>query len=261
MALPDSTSHTLGGVQRQLVVDRVYDASEVSTSARWRLILSQDDKPLGGRRFDYERLLVRARQRMPRPTYGTVADFTSWIYELYGAQRKPEALLRGKVAEASIYKSRLPRPSNPSWDLLHCGLQVPEDLSIDLPQRDYKISALAVGGQPLRASPDYVFRERSGARDAERIVVIEVKHSPAPIPIDLWPNIRAQLWAYSKIDAFAGASEIILVGEVWGGTSHVGLRRSTSWLRSDEQLELECAQLFELYRSLVERTLVARPQP
>ena len=245
---------TLSGVDRQLVVDRVYGTSEQSMSARWELMLCHDDVPLGGRRFDYEGLVARARQRLPRKSYGTVTDFTSWIYELYGVQRKAEALLRGQAAEAQIYKSRIPRPRNPTWELVHCGMQGATEAAQPVPLCDYRSSSLIVKGQPLRASPDYVFRERTAARGSERIVIVEVKHSQAPIPVDLWPNVRAQLWAYSKIDTFASASEIILVAEVWGGVKSPGLRRSASWRRGDEQLEFECAQLFNVYRSLVEAT-------
>jgi hypothetical protein len=44
--------------------------------------------------------------------------------------------------------------------------------------------------------PDLVFREkRSG-----RILIVEIKATEADIYADGWPNLRAQLWAYSKID-------------------------------------------------------------
>ena len=244
----------LSGIDRQIVVDRVYGTSEQSMSARWELMLCHDDVPLGGRRFDYEKLVARARQRLPRKTYGTVTDFTSWIYELYGVKRKPETLLHGQAAEALIYKSRIPQPRSSTWELVHCGMHGAARGAQRIPECEYRASSLVVNGRPLRASPDYVFREQAGARGSERIVIVEVKHSQAPIPVDLWPNVRAQLWAYSKIDAFSNASEILLVGEVWGGMKSLGLRKSASWRRGDEQLEFECAQLFTVYRELVETT-------
>lgn len=76
--------------------------------------------------------------------------------------------------------------------------------------------------------------------------MVEIKISEAPIPDGGWPNLRAQLWAYSKIDKWAQSSDILLVGEIWGSTEGLRLRRAMRWQPLD--LEEENIQLFELYR-------------
>lgn len=246
----------LSSVDRQLVVDRVYGASDESIRARWELILTRDECQVGARRFDCERLIERATKRLPSGNRNTVTGFTDWIYGLYGIQRKTQAMMKGIAAEALIHGARIPKLENSGWDLIHCGLALPNEPVSKLPRKDFFVSSLAVDGQPLRASPDYVFRERSTtqhstARGTERIVIVEIKNTAVPVPVDLWPNVRAQLWAYSKIDDFIHASQVILVGEIWGKGGTPGLRRSVTWLRDDSMLEDECSQLFRVYLSLL----------
>lgn len=105
-------------------------------------------------------------------------------------------------------------------------------------------SALTVGGTPLRAAPDFVFKERSTGR----VVIVEIKASNREIPRDGWPNLRAQLWAYAHIDEWRNAPEVTLVAEVWGFTSdRIVLRGTRRWASTDEQLKRDNLQLFTLY--------------
>ena len=269
------------GVERQLLVDKVYAQSggpheawaitEEANVSRWKLILARVPTTKDPRRFDYERLTHRAQVRPPSNYAPTVSHFTSWIYSLYGVKRKPSNLLQGLAAEAVILKERVPKPSHEDWELIHNGMslgQIAQDFpeSSQLSDRDhfdatpvFQISTLPICGSPLRANPDLVFRERSPHESAnptgrERIVIVEIKCSTAPIPPDLWPNVRAQLWAYAKIDDFVNASEVILVGEVWQILrGSCGLRRSVVWHRDDALLEQECSALFEAYSALDRR--------
>ena len=243
--------NSLSGIDRQVLVDRVYDSSQEANEVRWRLILSQDDAPLGGHRFDSERLMHRVRLRPPSRGHGTVSHFTEWIYGLYGIAKRPGALTRGIAAEALIDKARIPGPRSSDWELIHCGLHLSEQTATALPRKDFLSSSLSIAGRPLKANPDYVFKRRD-AEGTSTYIIVEVKYTSTPIPANLWPNVRAQLWAYGQIDDFASASEVVLVGEVWGGRRLPGLRRSVTWLRSEQQLDAESSQLFAAYRLGVE---------
>lgn len=249
----DLPNEALSGVERQLLVDRVYDSSAVANEARWRLFLSQDANPQPGRVFDRDQLLMRAQHRPANNQYGTVSNFTEWIYGLYGLRKKHDALRRGIEAEALIDKARIASPKNADWELVHCGINVPT-LSRKFPRIEYTVTPLSIRGCPLRANPDYVFRAKRANASGDLYVIVEVKHTAAPIPPNLWPNVRAQLWAYSEIDQFASAAEVYLVGEVWGGSRSAGLRRSVSWTRSGGLLNVEATQLFAAYRESVEST-------
>lgn len=271
----------LEGVERQLVVDKVYaqspmpygrwEITEDANALRWNLMLARVRPTIDPRRFDYERLTRRAQLR-PRLSYNpTVSHFTSWGYSLCGVERKQSNLLRGLAAEAAIFKERVPRPSHGNWELIHNGMSLARRQEPS--QRDahdpvtaapgFQISSLSILGRPLRANPDLVFRERrldgsTTPSGRERIVIVEIKGSTAPIPPDLWPNTRAQLWAYSKIDDFANAREIILVGEVWHALRRsCGLRRSVTWQSDDALLEEECSALFSAYSAQDRRSHAA----
>lgn len=257
---------------RQLLVDSVHaqfdgvrpvaSLGALGDASRWRLMLEASPHAAPGPvPFDYERLVRRAALRMPEDRSPTVSGFASWIYALYGIERDLGRMRRGVDDEAIVFKARAPISTAPGWDLIHNGMQIDSSpmRSSGLPgavlaaSRKFTISALCVGGRALAASPDLVFRERPNSIDgrptgAERIVIVEIKSSSAPIPPDMWPNVRAQLWAYSKIDDFVDADEVFLVAEVWRSSGmSCGLRRSLTWTRRSETLNQECSQLFELY--------------
>lgn len=182
----------------------------------------------------------------------TVSGFTDWVLELHGIRSPIASLQMGSDAEARVRLLRVPVPTSTRWDLIHDGMTL-----ADLQRRTFQISDLAIDGYPLRANPDLVFRPAQdlGCEEESRrdVVIIEVKCTDAPIPDDLWPNARCQLWAYSKIDNFASATEVYLVGEVWNsrGTER---RHTRTWRRSAGVLEDECAALFQLYRSAAPRS-------
>jgi hypothetical protein len=118
----------------------------------------------------------------------------------------------------------------------------------------YLISSLEIDGRPLRASPDMVFQEvlpAGGDTDKHaRIIIVEIKCTNAEVPPRLWPNVRAQLWAYSKIDEFSDASEIILVGEVWRVRPDLAmLDRTKVWRTPCADLDEEGNRLFHAYKT------------
>ncbi len=50
--------------------------------------------------------------------------------------------------------------------------------------------------------PDLVFKHKKTGE----VLIVEIKVTDAEIPDGGWPNLRAQLWAYSLADAFATAA-------------------------------------------------------
>jgi hypothetical protein len=77
---------------------------------------------------------------------------------------------------------------------------------------------------------------------------VEIKVSNAALQDDGWPNLRAQLWVYSRIGAWEYAPEVLLAGEVWKPNPENPTRRHTYlWKRGDEQLERESRELFAIY--------------
>ena len=100
----------------------------------------------------------------------------------------------------------------------------------------------------MRGDPDLVFQNENDGG----IVIVERKTSHREIPSDGWPNLRAQLWAYGKIDEYAGTPGITLVGEVWGYAigMHDGVirkRASLMWRADDPVFEGANRNLFEVY--------------
>lgn len=189
-------------------------------------------------KIDQQELVRRAKQR-PRKVFSpAVTGFTSWIYSLYRPQPSPSTLHRGRAAEYKIseIKGATP-PEKKGWDLIY------DDISgADPPAK--KISSLTLDEKPLYGKPDLVFKERSSGN----ILILEIKHTYAKIPLNGWPNLSAQLWAYSQIDEWKDAPEIHLAAEIWSGPTHSPSRKATiSWEFSDSSLIADNEQLFRLY--------------
>lgn len=208
---------------------------------RWRyyLNLGLSAPDAKSYRFSHDRLMREARRRAPPTPRETVSDFTSWIYSLYSPPPDSETLANGRRVERAVARLA-PVPSNKDWDLWF------EDPLTQ--NREVKlISSLTVNGKPLRAVPDLVFREKATGR----FLIVERKASNKEVPLDGWPNLRAQLWAYSKIDEWANAPEVLLVGEVWGfSADRVFPRAVVRWSRDDPVLDRNCAELFHAYRGI-----------
>lgn len=162
-------------------------------------------------------LISRAERAIPTAPVPTVSAFSAWIYSLYQDKAASESLQEGSEAEEDILGARRDGTSDSEfrhfpfsgWHQIHCGMGVPNDGDRRL---SFFVPDLGIRGQPMRAIPDLVFQnENSGD-----VILIEVKFSMAFIPRNLWPNVWAQLWAYSKIPELSSAPSLILIGEVWG---------------------------------------------
>jgi hypothetical protein len=195
--------------------------------------------------------LARHRARTPSANESstqanTVSAFSDWVIRLYVPERSNAALMSGLEGERAVVAHRLrvqraklevPRWEQQGWKLVHDGVRGAFEGGFSIP-------SLEVGGASMTGVPDLVFRERKTGR----ILIVELKVSEAILPSDGWPNLRAQLWAYSRIEKWSTAPEVLLAGEVWSPES-AGLqrRRTYQWRARDEDLQSESKELFEAY--------------
>lgn len=159
-----------------------------------------------------------ATANRPMHPVARVSAFAEWIHSLYAAPSTAETLKRGRQAERKIFRKRaemlrsetLWTNASEDWELEHNGLHI--DAANCQKIMYSEIPKLRVGGVPLRANPDLIYRNCA----TSEVIVVELKFTRRPIPNNLWPDIWAQLWAYSKIPNIASAPAIWVVGEIWG---------------------------------------------
>jgi hypothetical protein len=204
---------------------------------RWKRFLANE--PASGQPFHigHQQLLRDAKRHPPIAVGGSVSNFTDWIYRLYVPQKDYANLVRGLRVERDIAIQKIQVPNHSRWKLIHNGMG-------DNAKNAFSITALTINGAPMRGTPDLVFQEK----DTRRILIVEIKVTEKDIPSDGWPNMRAQLWAYSKIDKWKDAPEVILVGELWG-FSPLRWRKVIRWRRGEKSFEQENTELFDCYRS------------
>ena len=161
-----------------------------------------------------------AQKKAPTRPEFTVSAFADWVYSLYCTEVKdPMALEFGLKIERSIFQERsllIKEQSfaeiNPSdWELIHNGLGYATAEGNPL-SSFYEIADLSIEGSPIRGSPDLIYKNRHNGS----AVIVEIKFTRKSIPSNLWPNVWAQLWAYSKIPILKNCPSLTVVGEVWG---------------------------------------------
>lgn len=209
--------------------------------------------------------LLRAASMPPQKPEPTVSGFAKWIYSLYSDTLGTiEDREEGKEAETEIWRrrrqalnctnGRFLRQWHPSWRLVHNGLHFGKRNNEDF----FELTHLPVDGKPLRASPDLMYRNDENSE----VVIVEIKFTRMAIPKNLWPNVWAQLWCYSQIEAIAIARNITVVGEIWGemysrgygrgrnrvdGSRLICLRSSVKRDPRAERFDRFFRQLFEIY--------------
>ena len=138
-----------------------------------------------------------------------VTDFSGWILEAMHGRGVSSQQDAGKSGEREVAKAKMMR-LNPLPDRYSDWQLIDKD-PLDRRSTRREISRLRIGDRSLVGAPDYVFHSRS----ADTVLIIEVKVSPAWSPPEGWANLKAQLWAYGKIDHYVGlAKNIKLVGEL-----------------------------------------------
>ena len=170
----------------------------------------------------------------------TVTHFTEWLMSLYLSSPNPRALQRGKIVERNVAK--LAKPSMHSdWELIYAD-------PLDEKPTPLKISGLLVNDKPIWGSPNLVYKNKV----TQEILIVERKATEYPVPSDGWPNLRAQLWAYSNIDRWKDFDKITLIGEVWGMHEEMPRRRAIlRWSHSDKLFNEQNKELFLLYGGIV----------
>lgn len=219
------------------------------------------DAPFEMRPSSFLKWALKQAPERPRPT---VSAFADWVYSLYRTSAKdPLALEFGLKIERTLFQERsilirersFAESYSPDWELVHNGLHYssPEEYSLDL---FYDITDLPIDGTPIRGSPDLIYRNRHDGS----AVIVEIKFTRKPIPSNLWPNVWAQLWAYSKIPILKNCPNLTVVGEIWGNNTgrkwnclqplefDVYLRRSVSRYPRQMPFEKFFSTLFGIYR-------------
>lgn len=165
-----------------------------------------------------------------------VTDFTKWVMSLYLGAPNQSSLDRGKHIERSV--ARLAKPSaNSDWALIYKD-------PLECAPTPLKISALKFNGNPLWGAPDLVYRNNT----TDELIIVERKATDKPIPVNGWPNLKAQLWAYSHIDDFKNAPLITLIGEIWGMVDGRLKRRAVlRWSKIDKVFDSENLELLIRY--------------
>lgn len=172
-------------------------------------------------------LIEIAQRKPPKRRRATVSAFSDWIYSLYAPPPKIKNLSLASKMERPIFEARHQLFLDQSfqeilpagYDLYHSDLQV-SSLS---DRTHFEIPSLTIDGIPITASPDLLYINRYDNRS----IIVEVKYTNKPIPLNLWPNIWAQLWAYSKIPIVKASPSVNVAAEIWGGDEwSICLRRT-----------------------------------
>lgn len=208
----------------------------VHSMQRWESILSAKAPWDPSGPTSHELLVNRAKILPPIEAGTSVSHFTDWLYRLYVPEKDYARLAVGRRLEREVALKRIAVPTHGRWKLIYNDLDEKDRASLTIPK-------LRIGGAPLKAKPDIVFKERSTGR----ILIIEIKVTDKRIWANGWPNLRAQMWAYSKIEQFETAPEILLVTEVWGLRPSLHRRQVLGWKGSDQTLEQQNSELFSIY--------------
>lgn len=146
------------------------------------------------------------------------------------------------------------------WKLVHA-----DDHADGLQKRIFQSSRLQVEGKPLTGTPDVVLQNCA----TDEFLIIERKFTRIPperVPDAGWPNLRAQLWAYSWMDDWRDAHEVYLIGQIWclpprlppqdrrrraPKTLEMHLNVCPRWRRSTKGFDEPWSEFFQIYGGTV----------
>lgn len=192
-----------------------------------------------------DELLRRARFQAPEHGVATASSFADWIYSLYRRLPSLQGMEKGRELEDLWggnlkHNASFGRVNSSSWQLIYRGMGESDDNCTP-----YRAASLRVRGAALRCSPDLVYRHRTDSC----AVIVEVKCTTKPLPRALWPNVWAQLWAYSKIDELAQFENLMVLAEIWAEESgRLVLRRIVRRNPKREIFDQFYSELFNIYR-------------
>ena len=206
------------------------------------------------------------------PSRGTVTDFHKWVWAKHDKKMlmsmfyKMHPELNSSPAEYEISEKKV-KAKMAHAKIQHAQLQFGENflkyfhikensssnwvpIYIDKHDEnpDVLISPkLLVDGVPLRGCPDVVFKNKV----TNQVLIVENKVTHVPlkrISEEGYPNVRAQLWAYSWMSQWAGLDDCdVLMGATFWTPDLDGHVRTMAWKRSDCVIKRECEEWFEEY--------------
>lgn len=199
-------------------------------------------KALNWLKMRLKREVVNGERRAPLPRSNRVTDFSGWIYDLCMGSKRDNAARDGKQGEREFALRRKEEAKRSvfkgaelsSWELIF------ED-PLDGSRPAKAISSLEIDGRSMFGMPDYVFKEKATGR----ILILEIKTTRYSIPSDGWPNLRAQLWCYSRIDEWQDAPEILLRSTI---IDRAGNTRMDLSFELDHTFDAQNMKLFEIYK-------------
>jgi len=219
---------------------------EVSLRDPWAVSFGGHEAPTSEFQVSPAELLRRAHEQPPEQAAPSVAAFADWVYSLYRRGPSLQGMARGRAAEklwdgGLKYDASFGDVSSSLWQLAYRGMG---EIGESAPP--FSAPTLQVRGEPLRCRPDLVYRHRY----ASCAVIVEVKCTSKPIPRSLWPNVWAQLWAYSKIEEFAKLERIVVLAEIWAEHgSRIILRRMVRRDPRREPFDRFYCELFNSYQN------------
>ena len=115
-------------------------------------------------------------------------------------------------------------------------------------------SKLFVDDNPLRGCPDIVFKNDNSGK----LIIIETKITWVPFEFlkkEVYPNVRAQLWAYSWMNPWKEIKDdnIFLIANFWD-VSLEKVFSSKIWKRSDPDLNQDCEGWFKEYGGIIDKS-------
>lgn len=212
-------------------------------------------------RHDHDDIVKRARASPRELRRQTVKGFTGWIHNLYDTKDREveksqgsadEKAIEGKEKENWIRQIRSRASKESRWTNIYNTLKA----------ESLRTTELEINGLPLWGKPDLVFR----SDHYREILIVERKvhyggqwYTPE-VPIDGWPDLRAQLWAYGYcVRVLKGCANLLktkgrirLCADVWVKEAYykpLERRAVLNWAFDDLEFDGQNRQLFDLYRS------------
>lgn len=217
------------------------------------------------------KMLSRATPSSQR--HHTVSAFSNWIFhETVGyrldatsvteeeqRRRRQEGQFAHRELEIALQWMRQNTAAKfeiRDWKLVHA-----DDHAEGPQKRVFQSSRLQVDGKPLTGTPDVVLQNCA----TDEYLIIERKFTRIPpdlVPDSGWPNLRAQLWAYSWMDDWCHARDVCLIGQIWCLPPRVfpeGRRRRAArtldlhvnvcprWRRSTKGFDEPWSEFFQIY--------------
>lgn len=197
---------------------------------------------------DYFFEKVSNPEKLPKPDYvdNWVTDFAEWLYKCTVGKSSHHAKQKGKIKEKQIDNWRISASNNllsllgSDWKIIYKG--VGDDTCEPL-----KISEYTIRGECITGKPDYIFVNDA----ASTACIVEVKYSNKTMPRGGWPNARAQLWLYSKIDILNKYNNVYMCCENYGDgvNGNVELKSRISFQSQDSLFNKKNLDLFLKYKS------------